>query len=464
MKRSTLLLALFLGFSPLITQAATLAPGDLVKGSSSSVYYYGADGKRYVFPTEKTYFTWFNGFNNVRTVTDTELGALPIGGNITYRPGLKLVKITTDPKVYAISSNGTLRWVMSEGIAQDLYGANWASQVDDIPDAFFTNYRLGSPIANASEFSPSDETSRATTIAVDRGLTTVPATSTTPTPAPTTTTTAPVVSLYTGTLETSQSTAAPNATVNLFASASRSAEISSVNLFFDNVLIKRCEYTPCGSDVQMPTKESVNAVARFEWLTGQRAYATSTITLVSGGAPGIALTITRPEVRVGGLREVVASSDNRFIAKTIDIFIDGNNVRGCTDQQDCRYAGEELSPAGTVHSVYAILRDTNGFAQQTETKTFTVVENERPTVVLDVGKTTILRGEQVDVTLRATDDNGVAWSEIYVDDARVARCESSVCTVNIGPFNTTRTVQAIGRVQDVSGYLGYGTSTQIFVQ
>lgn len=461
MKRYTLLLAILLVLSPALAQAATLTPGDLIKGSTSSVYYYGADGKRYVFPTEKTFFTWFSGFDAVKSVTDAELGSLPIGGNITYRPGLKLVKIMTDPKVYAIGANGTLRWVMSESIARDLYGANWASQVDDIPDAFFTNYRLGSPIASANDFSPSTETTRAETIAVDRGLITVPATPVTP---PTSTTTTPVASLYSGTITTSQSTAAQNTTINIFASANRSAEISAVNLFFDNILIKRCEYSPCSADAQMPGKETVNAVARFEWLTGQKSYATSTVALVSGGVPGITINITRPEVSSGGFREVVVASDNRFIAKTIDIFIDGNNVRGCTDQPECRYAGQELSPAGTVHSVYAILRDSNGFAQQTETKTLTVVENDRPTVTLETGKTTIFRGEQVDVTLRATDDNGVAWSEMYVDTARVARCESSICTVNIGPFSTARTVQVVGKVQDVAGNIGYGTSTTIFVQ
>lgn len=451
-----------MGLAPLLTQAAVLAPGDLVKGSTSSVYYYGVDGKRYVFPTEKTFFTWFSGFDSVKTISDTELGSLPIGGNITYRPGVRLVKITTDPKVYAVGSNGTLRWVMTEGVAQDLYGTNWSSKVDDIPDAFFINYRVGAPIASATDFSPSSETANASSIAADRGLI---APSPTPTPTPTPTSTTPTPSPYSGTIELSNNNAAVNSTINIFANANRSSEVSAVSLFFDGVLYKRCEYNPCSTDVQMiGTKETVDAVAKFEWLMGQKAYATSTVSLVSGGVPGITITLTRPEVRTGSIREVVVDADNRFIAKTIDIFIDGNNVRGCTDQQQCRYAGEELSPVGTVHTVYAILRDSNGFAQQTETKYLSVVENERPTVTLETGKTTILRGEQVDVTLRATDDNGVAWSEIWVDDVRIKRCETSICTANIGPWSTTRQVRAVGKAQDTAGFVGYGTSTTVFVQ
>jgi hypothetical protein len=212
------------------------------------------------------------------------------------------------------------------------------------------------------------------------------------------------------------------------------------------------------------TKETADTVARFEWIMGQRAYATSTVSLQSGGVPGISINVTRPEVRMNGLREVVIDSDDRFIARTIDIFVDGNSVRGCTDQQQCRYTGEELSPIGTVHSVYAILRDTNGTAQQTETKHITVVENERPLVSVEPGKNTIFRGETVDVTVRATDDNGIAWSEIWIDDTLVKHCMTSICTADIGPWSTARQVRAIGKAQDNSGFIGQGTSTTVFVQ
>lgn len=467
MKRISLILATAaMAFAPLLSQAATLSPGDLIKGSIDSVYYYGVDNKRYVFPTEKTYKTWYGNFDSVKTITNAELGALTIGGNVTYRPGVRLVKITTDPKVYAIGANGTLRWVMTEGVAQDLYGANWSSMVDDIPDAFFINYRVGAPIASATDYSRAQETANASSIAADRGLinpTPTPTpTSTNPTPTPTSTT---PISPYSGTLELSSNFAPVNETINLYANAGKASEISVVTLFFDGVLQKRCEYSPCSSDAQMVgSKETVDAVARFDWIMGQRAYATSTVSLRSGGVPGITITVTRPEVRMNGIREVVVSADNSFIARTIDIFIDGNNVRGCSDIQECRYAGEELSPVGTVHSVYAILRDTNGFAQQTEVKHITVVENERPLVTLETGKTTILRGEQVDVTARATDDNGLAWTEIWVDDVLVKHCNTSVCTANIGPWSVSRQVRAVGKAQDTAGFIGYGTSTTVFVQ
>ena len=57
-------------------KAATIQAGDLIKASQAAVYYYGADGKRYVFPNEKTYKTWYSDFSSVKTITDVELAAI----------------------------------------------------------------------------------------------------------------------------------------------------------------------------------------------------------------------------------------------------------------------------------------------------------------------------------------------------------------------------------------------------
>lgn len=124
---------------------ATASAGDLIKMSGlSSVYYLAADGKRYVFPNEQAYFSWYSDFSSVVTIPQTELEGYPLGKNVTIRPGTKLVKITTDPKVYAVEPNGNLVWVKSESAASTLYGADWAKRVVDVPDSFFTNYTVSS--------------------------------------------------------------------------------------------------------------------------------------------------------------------------------------------------------------------------------------------------------------------------------------------------------------------------------
>lgn len=153
------------------TALADLNAGDLVRGQMfSAVYYYAKDGFRYVFPNDKTYFTWYSDFDDVKWLTDADLGKLQIGGNVTYKPGVKMIKINSDPKTYAVGNDGSLRWVTSEALAIALYGANWNTQIDDVPDGFFSNYQTGSDIEEADDFVPADETASASDIDDDKDL------------------------------------------------------------------------------------------------------------------------------------------------------------------------------------------------------------------------------------------------------------------------------------------------------
>lgn len=130
--------------------ASAAMPGDLVKASGPAVYYYGADQKRYTFPSESVFKSWYRDFSSVKTISDAELAAIPFGSNnVTMRAGTKLIKITTDPKVYAVTPGGVLHHVGSEAIAISLFGSAWASRVVDVADPFFVNYTVGSEIGSA---------------------------------------------------------------------------------------------------------------------------------------------------------------------------------------------------------------------------------------------------------------------------------------------------------------------------
>lgn len=159
--------------TPFASMAATttaFAPGDLIKGSMDTVYYFATDGKRYVFPNSKTYFTWYANFDTVKQIPDNMLSTVPLGGNVTYRPGRKMVKIDTDPRTYAVDRGGVLRHVVSEQMAETLYGIAWKNQIDDIPDGFFINYRIGTPIETANDYQPTNVMTLTTTIAQDKNL------------------------------------------------------------------------------------------------------------------------------------------------------------------------------------------------------------------------------------------------------------------------------------------------------
>ncbi len=158
------------GVAPAGSYSNTVSAGDLIKASGPAVYYLGSDGKRYVFPNEKTYKTWYADFGSVKTITDSKLASYPIGGNVTYKPGSKMIKVATDPRVYVIDAKGTLRLIPSEAVAKAIYGTNWAKLVEDIPDAFFVNYKEGADINSAGDFNPASVKVSAASINSDKGL------------------------------------------------------------------------------------------------------------------------------------------------------------------------------------------------------------------------------------------------------------------------------------------------------
>ncbi|KAA0206065.1 hypothetical protein EDM68_03590 [Candidatus Uhrbacteria bacterium] len=114
--------------------------------NDTAVYYYASNGKRYVFPNEKTYFTWYADFSQVRIIPIDQMALIPIGGNITYRPASRLVKFQTDPKTYLPTKGGVLRWAKTEEIVRTWFGPQWNTFIDDISEAFYVNYTFGSPI------------------------------------------------------------------------------------------------------------------------------------------------------------------------------------------------------------------------------------------------------------------------------------------------------------------------------
>lgn len=141
----------------LTTRVHAATNGSLIKSSTDSAVYYLVDGKRYAFPNEKVFFSWYNDFGGVVTVSANELASYALSANVTYRPGRWLVKIQTDPKVYAVSQYGVLRWIASEQVASALYGTNWSTKVQDIPDTFFINYKIGASIVSVADYSSEGE-------------------------------------------------------------------------------------------------------------------------------------------------------------------------------------------------------------------------------------------------------------------------------------------------------------------
>ncbi|MDD2807767.1 MAG: fibronectin type III domain-containing protein [Patescibacteria group bacterium] len=164
---------LALALSTVLPAAATesSAVGQIVKVTDRpTLYYVAADGKKYIFPNEKIFRTWFSGFKNVVTVSVEELATVPLGGNVLYRPGIVLVKSTDNPNVFAVSKDGVLRWLKNEVVAKHLYGDNWNKLVDDLPGSLISQYKVGAPIDNDDDYDADSEANDTQTIDENHGL------------------------------------------------------------------------------------------------------------------------------------------------------------------------------------------------------------------------------------------------------------------------------------------------------
>jgi hypothetical protein len=143
--------------SPAVTHAA--AAGDRIRSQSlSTVYYYGYDGMRYTYPNVKTYTSWHSttsgqpDFNGVQFVSDTTISDITLGGNIVVRPGASWIKVTSDPKTYAVGRNGRIYWIETEAVAVAYAGSDWNQRIIDVPDVFFTDYTVGASLMSATAY------------------------------------------------------------------------------------------------------------------------------------------------------------------------------------------------------------------------------------------------------------------------------------------------------------------------
>lgn len=169
-----------IGSSTTVTVSADTSPaaseadfGDLIKmdcGSSTdvsdpcrAVYYY--DGKRHAFPNENVYFSWYEDFDDIVIVTDDYMESITLGINVTYHPGSTMVKFQSLNTVYCVAEGGVLRGITSEDVAISLFGSDWNTQIDDISDAFHSNYTFGDVIDSTSDFDPDDAYDSVDTIA-----------------------------------------------------------------------------------------------------------------------------------------------------------------------------------------------------------------------------------------------------------------------------------------------------------
>ncbi len=128
------------------------APAYIVTTTVSTIWYVDEYSLRYAFPSPQVFLTWEDSYDVVTEVSDEYASSLTLGGNMAYKPGTVLIKSQSDPKVYAVTENPDslyspiIRWIQSESLAEEIYGANWSDYVMDVPDWHFLDYVIGEAV------------------------------------------------------------------------------------------------------------------------------------------------------------------------------------------------------------------------------------------------------------------------------------------------------------------------------
>ncbi|MEK7481325.1 MAG: hypothetical protein AAB633_01085 [Patescibacteria group bacterium] len=129
---------------------AGLVEGDLFMSASAgkggTVYYY-ANNKKYPFPNEKVYLSWYPDFKSVtiKKINAVDVGDIAWGTNVRYRPGTRMIKVPDDQKVYAVTLGGKVCWVKNEDVAKKFYGPTWNKKIDDLLASLFVGTYRNDP-------------------------------------------------------------------------------------------------------------------------------------------------------------------------------------------------------------------------------------------------------------------------------------------------------------------------------
>lgn len=118
---------------------------DAVKVAGNSAVYLIRNNKAYGMANEKIYFSWFDSWNDVKTVTQAEFSDYDLAGTAAYAPGTKM-KLAGDPKVYVVGEGGELHWITTQTVAYNIYGETWNRDIVDITLQDLTGLTFGDQI------------------------------------------------------------------------------------------------------------------------------------------------------------------------------------------------------------------------------------------------------------------------------------------------------------------------------
>jgi cysteine-rich repeat protein len=143
------------GQSPVLGPYWQPVLGNYVRSEfSTTVYYLDTDPTtgvtvRRPFLDSQTYFTYESNFDAVHLVKEADLNAIPLDGVMLPKPGVVLIKLLSNHDVHTleiVDGVPTLHWIVTEELAQNIFGPDWADYVMDSDPALWDRFVQGTPI------------------------------------------------------------------------------------------------------------------------------------------------------------------------------------------------------------------------------------------------------------------------------------------------------------------------------
>jgi hypothetical protein len=471
-----------LGAAPSVASAAGCTSGQLIKGSGAAVYYCGGDARRYVFPNLGTFRTWYQDFSTVQKLSDAAIADIQIGGNVTYKPGARLVKITSSPRVYAVDAGGVLRAIGSEAVAAQLYGSAWSKMVDDISDAFFSNYSVGSDITSSGQFSPTTAAAGATSINTDKRLAATPVSTVTQ-----------GVSL---TLSPDISTITSAQTMTVTVSATDPDGIAGVSLFLKGEVLKSCSQNSSTTSATCSTTINGGDYADGTVLSlyGQEVsrYGTRHVTATKGvtasGGTAVASSVTlayspaSTTLNAGQSTTVTVTAFDPAGLSSVSVFVNGAVAQNCAQNGVVTTAtcttmlyGSNY-PSGSTVVAYGQAANKNGKPTISASTTFNVEVGASASggsvgLSFSPSGTQLKIGESVVVEISAYAPHGVTGMALYANGSRVQSCSASgshsraSCSVTLygNNYASGSTVAVYGQATDTDGIVVVSPTTNLTI-
>ena len=116
------------------------------KSFDNPTVYIVSNNKMWRVADEQTYFTWFDSWNEVQSVSSANINVFKdvygFVAEANFAPGTR-IKTTVSPKVYIIGNDGALHWIVSEQVANDLYGSAWNQNIITVSPEKIYRYEMG---------------------------------------------------------------------------------------------------------------------------------------------------------------------------------------------------------------------------------------------------------------------------------------------------------------------------------